>query len=134
MGNLYFGFAWVAFALAVAVHVTDEAAHDFLSFYNPTVRAIRARLPFLPLPTFSFPVWIGGLIAGIILLLLLSPLAFDGDDRLRLIAWPLAIIIGIGNALLHFAASVYRRRWVPGIYSSPLLLVTGTCLLAAASR
>jgi hypothetical protein len=46
----------------------------------------------------------------------------------------LAIIIGIGNALLHFAASVYRRRWVPGIYSSPLLLVTGTCLLAAASR
>jgi len=134
MGNLYFGFAWVAFALAVVVHVTDEAAHDFLSFYNPAVRAIRARLPFLPLPTFSFPVWIGGLIAGIVLLLLLSPLAFAGDDRLRLVVWPLAIIIGIGNALLHFAASAYRRRWMPGVYSAPLLLVTGVCLLAAASR
>ena len=131
MGNLYFGFAWIAFALAVAVHMADEAAHDFLSVYNPTVRAIRARLPFLPLPTFSFPVWIGGLIAGIVLLLALSPLAFDGDDRLRLIAWPLAIIIGIGNALLHFAGSAWHRRRMPGVYSAPLLLVTGTCLLAA---
>src|SRR5207302_11174394 len=26
-----FGMAWVTFALAVAVHVTDEAMHDFLS-------------------------------------------------------------------------------------------------------
>ena len=48
MGNLYFGYAWIAFALSVAVHVTDEAAHDFLSFYNPAVHAIRARLPFWP--------------------------------------------------------------------------------------
>ncbi len=48
MGNLYFGLAWIVFALAIAVHVADEAAHDFLSVYNPTVRAIRERLPFLP--------------------------------------------------------------------------------------
>ena len=134
MGNLYFGYAWIAFALAVAVHVTDEAAHDFLSVYNPAVRAIRARLPLLPLPTFSFPVWIGGLIAGIILLLLLSPLAFEGDRNLRLIAWPLAVIIGIGNALLHFAASAYRRRWMPGVYSAPILMIAAVCLLAVAAR
>jgi hypothetical protein len=134
MGNLYFGFAWIAFALAVAVHVSDEAAHDFLSVYNPAVRAIRARLPFLPLPTFSFPVWIGGLVAGIVLLLLLSPLAFDGDRHLRLIALPLAIIIGIGNALLHLAASAYHRRPMPGVYSAPLLMIAAVCLLAAASH
>jgi hypothetical protein len=119
VGNLYFGLAWIAFALAVAAHVADEAAHDFLSVYNPTVRAIRARMPFLPLPTFSFPVWLGGLIAGIVLLLLLSPLAFDGDNRLRLIAWPLAVIVGIGNALLHLAGSAWYRRWMPGVTSAP---------------
>ena len=47
-----FGFAWLAFALALAVHVLDEATHDFLSVYNPSAQAIRSRLPFLPLPTF----------------------------------------------------------------------------------
>ena len=132
--HLYFGFAWIAFALAIAVHVADEAKHDFLSVYNPTVRAVRKRVPLLPLPTFSFPVWLGGLIAGVLLLLLLSPLAFDGDYRLRLIAWPLAVIIGIGNALLHFAGSVYFRRWMPGVYSAPILMIAAVCLLAAASR
>jgi hypothetical protein len=127
-----FGIAWVAFALAVAVHVADEAAHDFLSVYNPIVRAIRARLPFLPIPTFRFSTWLGGLIAGIALLLALSPLAFAGDERLRLIAWPLALLIGIGNGVLHLAGSAWTRRWMPGVYSAPLLILAGLFLLHAA--
>ena len=60
-----FGFAWVAMAVVIALHVTDEATTDFLSVYNPAVRAIRARLPFLPLPTFTFGVWLAGLILGL---------------------------------------------------------------------
>src|SRR5207248_483626 len=67
--NRRFGIAWVTFALAVAVHVTDEAMHDFLSTYNPSVRAIRARLSFLPLPMFSFRIWLALLTAGIFFLL-----------------------------------------------------------------
>lgn len=134
MTDMPFGLAWVGFGLAVAVHVADEAAHDFLSVYNPTVRAVRARLPFLPIPTFSFPVWIGGLAAGTALLLLLSPLAFAGDARLRLIAWPLAILVGIGNGLLHLFGSAWRRQWLPGTSSAPLLLIAGTALLAAVAQ
>jgi hypothetical protein len=129
-----FGYAWLAFALALAVHVADEAAHDFLSVYNPAVRAIRARLPFLPLPTFSFPVWIGGLCAGIVLLLLLSPLAFAADQRVRMIACALAAIVGIGNGLLHIAASLFKRRWMPGVMSAPLLIAAAVWLFAAAAR
>jgi len=132
MSDPAFGMAWIGFALAVGVHVADEAVHDFLSVYNPAVRAVRARLPFLPIPTFTFPVWIGGLIAGIALLLALSPLAFAGEVRLRLVAWPLAIVIGIGNALLHFVGSAWYRRPMPGLFSAPLLLVAGAALLAAA--
>ncbi len=75
--NRRFGIAWVMFALAVAVHVTDEATHDFLSTYNSSVRTMRARLPFLPLPTFSFRVWLALLITGIFLLLCLSPFGFS---------------------------------------------------------
>jgi len=63
------GPAWVALCVALAIHVADEALTDFLSVYNPAVRAIRARFPFLPLPTFTFRIWLGGLIVVTVLLL-----------------------------------------------------------------
>lgn len=133
-GKAMFGRAWTGFALAVMLHVTDEASHDFLSVYNPMVAAIRARLPFLPLPTFTFPVWIGGLAAGILLLLLLAPPAFRGNEVLRRIAWPLAIIVGVMNACGHFAGSLYFHRWMPGVISAPVILAAGLLLLWAARR
>jgi hypothetical protein len=128
----HFGWAWVAFALALGVHVADEATHDFLSVYNPLVKAIRARLPFLPIPSFSFGRWLGGLIAGIVLLLALSPLAFEGNAVLRAIAWPLAILVGIGNGALHLIGSAWYRRLMPGTYSAPLMILAGLWLLGAA--
>ncbi len=129
--NQCFGIAWVAFALALAVHVADEATHDFLSTYNPSVRAIRARLPFLPLPTFTFPVWLTLLTAGILLLLCLSPLAFRGTSWLRIASRPLSILVGVLNAALHISSSIYFHRWMPGVHSSPLLLIAAAFLLAS---
>lgn len=126
-----FGIAWIVFALALALHVADEARHDFLSTYNPSVRAIRAKLPFLPIPTFTFRVWLSLLIAGIVLLLCLSPLAFAGNHVLRLIARVLAIAVGILNAAAHLISSAYLRRWMPGVYSSPVLLAAAIYLLTA---
>jgi hypothetical protein len=129
-----FGYAWLGFATALAIHVTDEATHDFLSTYNPSVLAIRARLPFLPLPTFTFGVWLSLLLAGITLLFALSPCAFRGARWIRLAAIPLGIVIGIFNASLHIASSIYYGRWMPGVYSSPLLLAAATFLLISARR
>jgi hypothetical protein len=63
--NRGFGIAWLLFAIGLGFHVADEATHNFLSTYNPSVRAIRARFPFLPLPTFTFAVWLTLLIVGI---------------------------------------------------------------------
>jgi uncharacterized membrane protein required for colicin V production len=129
--NRRFGIAWVMFALAVAVHVTDEATHDFLSTYNFSVRTIRARVPFMPLPTFSFRVWLTLLIAGILLAVCLSPLAFRGDSWLRIVSRPLGILVGVLNAALHIGSSIYFHRWMPGVYSSPLLLLAAIYLLAS---
>ncbi len=50
-----FGLAWIAFALAVALHVADEARHDFLATYNPNAIAIRRRLHIPFPPVFTFP-------------------------------------------------------------------------------
>jgi hypothetical protein len=129
--NRRFGIAWVTFALAVAVHVTDEAIHDFLSTYNSSVRAIRARLSFVPLPTFSFRIWLALLIAGIFLLLCLSPFAFHRDSWLRTVSRPLAILVGVLNATVHIGSSIYFHRWMPGVYSSPFLLLAAIYLLAS---
>ena len=74
------GVSWVALTAGFALHVADEAANDFLAVYNPAVRAIRARLPLLPLPTFTFSVWLTGLILAVAILAALSPLAFVGRE------------------------------------------------------
>ena len=132
--NRRFGVAWLLFAIALALHITDEATHDFLTTYNASVQAVRARLPFLPLPTFTPPVWLAGLIAGILLLLCFSPLAFRGNRLLRLIAFPLAVLVGVFNAALHISSSFYLHRWMPGVYSSPLLLAAALFLLYSARR
>lgn len=127
-----FGLAWIAFALAVALHVADEASHDFLALYNPNARTIRAKLH-LPVPVFTFRGWLTGLIAGIALLLLLSPLAFHGAHWVRVTALPLAILVGIFNGLLHIVGSLFYRKKLAGVLTAPVLLAAGTWLLWSAS-
>ena len=78
-GASHFGIAWVALCVGLAIHVADEAATDFLSVYNPTVRAMRARFPFLPMPTFTFRVWLTGLVVAVIVLASLTPFALRGQ-------------------------------------------------------
>jgi len=129
-GASSFGVAWVALCIALGMHVVDEALTDFLSVYNPAVRAIRARFPFLPLPTFTLPYWLGGLIMVTVFLFALAPAAFRGEPGMR----PAAYIFGIvmaGNGLLHLGGSVYMRRAMPGVYSAPIILAAAIYLLAS---
>jgi hypothetical protein len=128
-----FGRAWVAMAAVIALHVTDEAATGFLSVYNPAVRAIRARLPYLPLPTFTFGVWLAGLAAGVALLLLLTPAAFHGSRWNVRVALPLSALM-FANGLGHVGGSIYLGRLAPGVISAPLLLVASVWLFREAWR
>jgi len=128
-----FGRAWLGLAGALGLHVTDEALTDFLSIYNPAVLEIRARLPWLPLPTFSFRVWIVGLAAGIALLFALSPFAFRGRRWLAVLAVPFSVMM-IGNGLLHVGSSIYLGRLMPGVCSSPILIAAALLALIGAMR
>ncbi len=122
------GPSWIALAIALGLHVWDEAAHDFLSFYNPMVAGIRERVPFLPVPTFSYRMWLTGLIVGVGILLLTSVFAFRGARWLRPLAYALAVLM-IANGLLHAAGSIYYGRLMPGLYSSPVLIASSIWLL-----
>jgi len=128
-----FGRSWVAFALALAIHVTDEALTDFLAVYNPTVLAIRARIPWIPLPTFSFRIWIVGLTAVIVLLFSLSRCAFRGRRWIVAAAIPLSVLM-IGNGLGHIGSSIYMGRFMPGVYSSPVLIAVSLLTFIYAVR
>lgn len=113
------------------MHVADEALTGFLSVYNPTVLALRARIGFWPMPTFEFSDWLTGLAIGIVALVALSPFAFLNARWLRPLFYVLAIVAGIGNAIGHTLATIAGRtvatvhftRPAPGFYSSPLLLL-----------
>ena len=122
-----FGLAWLVLSTALVLHVVDEALTDFLAVYNPAVLAIRRRIPFLRLPTFTFPVWLAGLCLGITVAFGLSFLAFRGSRVAVVAAYPVAILM-LTNGLGHIGVSLYRRRIMPGFYSSPFLIAASAYL------
>ena len=52
----------------------DEAPTGFLDVYNPTVRALRERMGWFPMPEFRFDLWATGLVAPVFALVFLTPL------------------------------------------------------------
>ena len=135
------GWAWVLLCLAVAAHVTDEALTGFLSVYNPTVLAVRARLPWWPMPTFGFREWLTGLIVAVAVGLALSPLAFRNARAWRPFAYVM-VVLTLLNGLGHTLGTIFGRtvpevrfpRPMPGFYSSPLLLAASIYLLVQLRR
>jgi len=125
--------AWICLALAIAVHVTDEALTGFLPVYNGIVEGLRTRHPWVPLPTFTFPVWLGGLVLGVLLLLALTPFVSRGRGWIRVVSLILGTLM-LGNALGHLGASIYWGRVAPGAYSSLVLLIAALALLVTAGR
>jgi hypothetical protein len=135
------GWAWVAFCLALALHVTDEALTGFLSVYNPTILAIRPHGWWFP-PTYEFQTWLRGSILGVAVGFVLSPLFFRGVRWVRPVGYFLAATVGIVNALGHITgtilghtvASVRFPRPMPGFYSSPFLLAAAVYLLVQLAK
>lgn len=123
----------MALCVALALHVADEALTDFLPLYNSIVGTIRESYPWIPLPTFTFSAWLGGLIAGILILLSLSPMAFAGKPILRPFSYFLGTLMTL-NALAHIGGSIYFGVLAPGVLSSPVLLVAAIALLVTARR
>lgn len=130
----HFGWAWLAATIALALHVADEATHDFLDWYNPRALRIRRFFGGLPFPpTFTFWPWLIGLMAAVLILAAMVPSAFAGERRLRSVAYFLSVV-HIANGLLHLGAAGTARRAVPGVLSAPLLLLTGIWLAYAAAH
>lgn len=122
--------AWLLLTGALALHVADEAWHDFLGFYNPFVMMLRDVLLWQWLPAFEFGEWLAGLIAAVALLLAAS----RASER-RWVAWA-ALAYGLLMALngaAHIGMSLYTGRMIPGTLSAPLLAACALWLIRVAA-
>jgi len=119
--------AWFLLVGALAIHITDEALTGFLEFYNPLVLSIRSRVPWFPMPTFTFRSWLGGLAALVLVLVALGWPVRRGAPGTRVASWALVSIMFL-NGLAHLGGSVYFRQWLPGTTSAPLLLACSVLL------
>ena len=133
--------AWLGLVAALALHVVDEASTGFLGVYNPTVRALRLRMGWFPMPEFRFDVWIAGLAALVLALVLLTPLVDRGRHAMRIATTAFAgfmVLNGaahiLGTVAGRTVATVRFERPMPGFWSSPLLIAAAVLFLARAHR
>ena len=131
-----FGVPWLLLCLAFCAHVADEALTGFLPVYNATVLAMRGEYKWFPMPTFEFREWLIGLIIANIVLLFLTPFAFQNARWLRPLAYFHAgvhLLNGMGHTLGTIfgqtVSTVHFARPAPGFYSSPLLFAASIYLL-----
>lgn len=120
--------AWLLLCAALAVHITDEAFTGFLDLYNPAMAAMG-----LPALEFTFPVWIALLALAVVGLLILSYWVRRGT-RWTVYAAYAFIFLMLTNGLAHLGFSAYKRAWMSGSYTSPLLLAASIYLWAAMRR
>lgn len=125
--------AWAGLTVAFALHVLDEATHDFLAWYNPTALRLRADLGIPFPPVFSFAAWLSGLCAVVVLLALLTPFVRPGRRGFVVAAYVYAVV-HTANALGHLLISASGRWLAPGVLSSPLLLAMALWLFYETDR
>ena len=122
--------AWIVLCGALAIHVADEALTDFLAIYNPAVISMRAKYPWLPLPAFVFEIWLALLVFAVVSLAASSCFVWRGRWAMRPISHVFAGFMLL-NGLLHIAGSIYFGYFMPGVYSSPLLIAASVLLITS---
>lgn len=116
--------AWLLLCGAAALHVVDEAVNDFLAFYNPLIESIS----WLPMPVFSFEVWISGLIVAILIGVAATSSVTNRVKAMRWIGIVVAALMAL-NGCAHLTLSVLRNETLPGTLSSPILIAAAIWVL-----
>ena len=122
-----FLYAWLFQTVVFGLHVLDEALNDFLSFYNPSVKLIDQRFG-IAFPVFEFNDWLFMLITAIAILFGLSFFVYQKRKWISYFAYFYAVIM-ILNGIGHVLFSLFNQQLIAGVYSSPLLLISGVYLV-----
>jgi hypothetical protein len=130
-----FGLPWLLLWIVFALHVWDEAAHDFLSYFNATALTLYGHFSWFPRMDMTFRQWLVGLLVAIAICAALTPFAYKNARWLRPLAYLFALIQllhGLGNLSAQILGgtvpSVRFDGPSPGIYTAPLLLAAAAYL------
>jgi hypothetical protein len=133
-----FGTPWRLLCLAFVMHVWDEAAHDFLSYYNSTVLALYGHFSWFPRVDMHVRTWLAALLVANLVLLVLTPWAYRNARWLRPLAYVFAgiqLLNGTGHVLAAIRGrtvpSVQFEGPAPGVYTAPLLVALAAYLFWA---
>ncbi len=129
--TIRWAISWACLAAALGLHVADEALTGFLPRYNSVIESLRDTYGWVPFPTFTFPIWLGGIIILVVILFAFTPLVLRGYRWIRGLSYFLGVIM-VANAIGHISASIWLREFAPGVYSSPVLLLAAVALLVTA--
>lgn len=120
--------AWLLLVTSIGLHVFDEAIGGFLPYWNQFVFDMRDRFGFFPAPTFSFAIWFGGLIGAVIAGYCMTLLVARGGKVIRAVTLIFGILMVV-NTVGHLLGSFYFGEMIPGILSSPLMLISATYVI-----
>jgi len=136
-----FGLSWLLLCFVFALHVWDEATHDFLRYYNATMLTLYGHFSWIPRMDFEFREWLIGLLVAIVVCFALTPFAFRNARWLRPLAYLFAgihFLNGMGHTVAEiFGGTVPSVRFpgvAPGFYTAPLLLVSSAYLFWSLRR
>jgi len=82
-----FGLAWLLLCVVFALHIWDEAAHDFVGYFNATVLTLYGHFSWFPRIDMTFREWLTGLLIALMVCLALAPFAFRNSGWLRPLAY-----------------------------------------------
>jgi protein-S-isoprenylcysteine O-methyltransferase Ste14 len=126
------GRAWLYLCAVLAAHGVEEALNGFLDVWNPFLASVRARTG-LPLPHLTFDGWVTALVVGIVALTAMTPFVARGVRGFRVASYVFAGVM-IANGVNHLASPLYLGRFLPGQFTSPLLILASAWLILAARR
>jgi hypothetical protein len=136
-----FGTPWLLLCLGFVMHVWDEAAHDFLSYYNSTVLALYGHFSWFPRMDMHVRTWLAALLVANLVLLVLTPWAYRNARWLRPLAYVFAgiqLLNGTGHVLAAIRGrtvpSVQFEGPAPGVYTAPLLVALAAYLFWALQK
>ena len=114
------GLAWLYLCCQLAAHGVEEAMGGFVDVWNPVLASVRATTG-LPLPQFQFNVWLECLVVVVLVLFGLTPFAFRNPASMTTASVVFGAIM-ILNGVNHLASPLYLGRFLPGQFTSPLLI------------
>ncbi len=125
--------AWFVLCVVLALHIAEEAASGDYRAYGQSLDLLRQFFPQLPIPQFSFTVWLVDIAGAIIVLFLLTGLVHNNLQIMRAASYALAVFT-TANAMLHILLSLASDQVLAGTLTSPPLLAASLFLFLSIPR